>query len=120
MCLQPSWTDPETAYSVSKVCHYERVRAAALAWGSRGARLNTISRRGISTTLGRLSLAKSDKAKAVLAITPMGRMGIPEDVAMAAEFLTSSRSIFVTGTDLLVEGVFAAAKFGPAPSPRWE
>jgi len=113
------WTDPETAYSVSKVCIYDRVRAAAIAWGACGARLNTISPGGVATIMGRLSMDESDKAKTMLAITPLERVGTPEDIAMATEFLTSSQSMFITGTDLLVDGgVFAAAKFGATPSPR--
>lgn len=113
------WTDPETAYSLSKICNYDRMRAAAIAWAARGARLNTITPGGVATTMGRLSMDKSEKAKAMLAITPLGRIGTPEDVAMAAEFLTSPQSLYITGTDLLVDGgVIAAAKYGAVPSPR--
>ncbi len=113
------WTDPETAYSVSKVGAHDRMRAAAVAWGARGARLNSISPGGIATNMGRLSMARSEKAMAMLAITPLGRIGTPEDVAMAVEFLASPRAVYITGTDLLVDGgVYAAAKFGATPSPR--
>lgn len=113
------WTDPETAYSVSKVCIHDRVRAAAISWGQKGARVNTISPGGVATAMGRLSMAKSVKANAMLAITPLQRIATPEDVAMAADFLTSSQSTFITGTDLLVDGgAYAAATFGATPSPR--
>ena len=113
------WTDPETAYSVSKVCNHDRVRAAAVTWGARGARVNTISPGGIATDMGRLSMDRSAKARAMLAITPLERLGTPEDIAMAADFLAGSKSMFITGTDLLVDGgVYAAARFGLSPSPR--
>lgn len=116
---QEPWTDPETAYSVSKVGGYDRMRAAALDWGKRGARLNTISPGGIATDMGRLSVEKSDKAKQMLAITPLQRLGTPEDIAAAVEFLTSPQSMFITGTDILIDGgVYASATFGPVPSPR--
>jgi NAD(P)-dependent dehydrogenase (short-subunit alcohol dehydrogenase family) len=38
-----------------------------------------------------------------------GRLGTPDDIASAAEFLLSSRASFVTGTDLLVDGGAVAA-----------
>ncbi|MEM8747314.1 MAG: SDR family oxidoreductase, partial [Actinomycetota bacterium] len=37
-------------------------------------------------------------------ISPLGRMGTPDDLADAIAFLASDRSAFVTGSDLLVDG----------------
>ncbi|HTK06044.1 MAG TPA: SDR family oxidoreductase [Ktedonobacteraceae bacterium] len=37
-------------------------------------------------------------------MTPMGRIGLPEEMASAALFLASSESSFSTGTDLVVDG----------------
>lgn len=38
---------------------------------------------------------------------PMGRLGTPEEIAMAAVYLASDESAFVTGTTFLIEGGFA-------------
>ena len=39
---------------------------------------------------------------------PMGRMGKPEEIAAAAEFLASEESSFITGIDLPVDGGLVA------------
>ena len=39
---------------------------------------------------------------------PMGRLGEPEEIADAAVFLASDESAFITGSDLLVDGGYAA------------
>ncbi len=41
-------------------------------------------------------------------ITPLGRMGQPEEVAEGVVYLASDRASFITGTDLVVDGGFAA------------
>lgn len=40
---------------------------------------------------------------------PLGRMGIPEDVANAALFLSSEEASFITGVDLIVDGGYLAS-----------
>jgi 3-oxoacyl-[acyl-carrier protein] reductase len=46
-----------------------------------------------------------DEAKAaMLANTPLGRLGSPEDVARAVRFLVSDEASFITGEVLLVDG----------------
>jgi NAD(P)-dependent dehydrogenase (short-subunit alcohol dehydrogenase family) len=43
-----------------------------------------------------------------------GRIGTPEDIAAAVEFLVSRRAGFITGTDLLVDGgVVASLQYPP-------
>jgi NAD(P)-dependent dehydrogenase (short-subunit alcohol dehydrogenase family) len=42
-----------------------------------------------------------------------GRIGTPEDIAAAAEFLTGPQATFITGTDLLVDGGAVSALLFP-------
>jgi len=44
-----------------------------------------------------------------IATSGSGRVGTPEDIARAAEFLLDPQSSFITGTDLLVDGGVVAA-----------
>lgn len=109
-----SITDQGSAYGIAKRANQIRVRAAALAWGRRHARVNTISPGIISTPMGAAELAGSSGARmqAMLSGSPAGRIGTPSDIAAAVEFLTGPHSTFITGTDLLVDGGVVAALLG--------
>lgn len=49
----------------------------------------------------------------LLRVAPLGRIGTPEDIAMAAEFLVGPQSMYITGTDLVVDGgVSALVEYG--------
>jgi NAD(P)-dependent dehydrogenase (short-subunit alcohol dehydrogenase family) len=112
------------AYSLAKRGNQLRMAAAALAWGRRGARINSISPGIIATRQGRDELAgqSGDSMRAMTAASARNRMGTPGDIAAAAAFLLSPDADFITGTDLLVDGgVTAAFRIGaialPAAAP---
>lgn len=98
--------DPASAYSIAKRANRLQVQAAAGAWGLRGARINAISPGVIATPMGQEELAgvHGDRMRAMISSAPTGRVGTPQDIAAAAEFLLSPAASFVTGTDLLVDG----------------
>ncbi|MGE5527956.1 MAG: SDR family oxidoreductase [Patescibacteria group bacterium] len=50
----------------------------------------------------------TDRGRAILAHTPMGRFGAPEDLAGAAVWLASEASAFVTGAVIPIDGGFSA------------
>ncbi|ROO87391.1 NAD(P)-dependent dehydrogenase (short-subunit alcohol dehydrogenase family) [Actinocorallia herbida] len=102
---------PTHAYVVSKRANQLRMAAAALDWGRRGARINSISPGIISTPQGRDELAGEAGAsmRAMIDGSPAGRMGTPGDIAAAAAFLLGPDAAFITGTDLLVDGGAVAA-----------
>jgi NAD(P)-dependent dehydrogenase (short-subunit alcohol dehydrogenase family) len=110
-----SITDSRVAYPFAKRANQIRVAAAAGAWGERGARINCISPGVISTAMGRLELSGESGKLMQTMIDNAGlrRVGTPEDIAAAAEFLLGPASAFITGTDLLVDGgVIAAIQTG--------
>jgi NAD(P)-dependent dehydrogenase (short-subunit alcohol dehydrogenase family) len=41
---------------------------------------------------------------AMIATVPMGRLGVPDEIAKAAVFLASDDSSFITGIELFVDG----------------
>jgi len=103
--------DPGTAYMMAKRANQVRVRAAALVWGHRQARVNSISPGVISTPMGNVELSgpSGEFMRAMVNGSPTGRLGTPHDIASAVEFLVGPQSSFITGTDLLVDGGVVAA-----------
>ncbi|WP_314149284.1 SDR family oxidoreductase [uncultured Leifsonia sp.] len=107
--------DSGAAYGIAKRANQLRVQAASLAWGERGARVNSISPGVISTPMGQAELAGDSGAmmRGMIAASGTGRVGTPTDIAAAAEFLLGPNATFITGTDLLVDGgVVAAVRSG--------
>jgi NAD(P)-dependent dehydrogenase (short-subunit alcohol dehydrogenase family) len=107
--------DPHFAYPIAKRANHIRVRAASAHWGRQGARINSISPGIISTPMGQQELASpvGDGMRAMVAMSATGRLGTPEDIALATAFLLGPDASFVTGTDLLVDGgVIAAIRSG--------
>jgi NAD(P)-dependent dehydrogenase (short-subunit alcohol dehydrogenase family) len=104
-------TSSQMAYPFAKRGNQIRVAAAAGAWGERGARINSISPGVISTAMGRLELDSESGAlmRTMVDNSGLRRLGTPEDIAAAAEFLLGPSASFVTGTDLLVDGGVVAA-----------
>jgi NAD(P)-dependent dehydrogenase (short-subunit alcohol dehydrogenase family) len=113
--------DAGAAYSVAKRSNQVRMHGASIAWGRRGARINTISPGVISTPMGQAELGgpHGEIMRAMIATSGTGRIGTPTDIAAAAEFLLGPNASFVTGTDLLVDGgVTAAIRSGALALPR--
>jgi NAD(P)-dependent dehydrogenase (short-subunit alcohol dehydrogenase family) len=98
--------DPGLAYVFSKRANHLRVRAESVEWGRRGARLNSISPGIIATPMGHAELdgPTGTYMRAMIEGSGSGRLGSPDDIAAAADFLLSPAASFVTGTDLLVDG----------------
>lgn len=107
--------NPGIAYGLAKRANQLRVRAASMPWGRRRARVNSISPGIISTPMGRAELdgPSGEFMQSMVDNSGSGRMGTPDDIAAAADFLTGTQSTFVTGTDLLVDGGAVAAVLFP-------
>lgn len=103
--------DPGLAYGFAKRAIGVLIAKASLAWGRRGARVCSISPGVISTPMGRAELdgGSGDFMRMMVAASGTGRLGTPDDIAIAAEFLLSPQASFITGTDLLVDGGAVAA-----------
>jgi NAD(P)-dependent dehydrogenase (short-subunit alcohol dehydrogenase family) len=104
-------SDSGAAYGVAKRANQVRVRAASVRWGARRARVNTISPGIISTPMGVAELEgpSGDMMRGMIGVSATGRIGTPQDIAAAVDFLTGPHSTFITGTDLLVDGGVIAA-----------
>jgi len=92
----------QTNYSASKAGIIGFTKALARELGSRGVRANVVAPGYVATRL--TNELPEELQTAMLANTPLGRLGEPEDVAGAVRFLCSDEASFVTGEVLLVDG----------------
>jgi NAD(P)-dependent dehydrogenase (short-subunit alcohol dehydrogenase family) len=92
------------SYTLSKRAIHTMVQRRSQSWGPKGCRIASISPGMIDTFMGRSELANTGGAQELADATPVGRLGTPMDIALAARFLASDEASFISGTDLLVDG----------------
>jgi 3-oxoacyl-[acyl-carrier protein] reductase len=92
----------QTNYAASKAGIIGFTKALARELGSRNVRANVVVPGYVKSRL--TDVLPEDATSAMLANTPLGRLGDPEDVAGAVRFLASEDASFVTGAVLLVDG----------------
>lgn len=93
------------AYSASKTAIDGMTRAMAVELSPKGIRINSIAPGFIETAMTAKALnADPERKQKAIGRTPMGHMGLPEDVADAALFLASDASRYITGVILPVDG----------------
>ncbi|MBO0320714.1 SDR family oxidoreductase [Muricauda sp. CAU 1633] len=93
------------AYSSSKTAIEGMTRAMAVELAQYGIRINCIAPGFIKTKMTAKALDSDPERKnKVFSRTPMGKMGLPEDIGDAAYFFALDEAKFVTGTVLPVDG----------------
>lgn len=103
------------AYQLSKRGNSLRVMAAAVRWGKRGARVNTISPGIIITPLANDELKgpRGPGYRRMMEVSAAGRAGTPDEVGTVGALLMGADGAFITGSDFLMDGgVTAAYWFG--------
>lgn len=92
------------AYNISKAADFQLVRNLAIEFGRHNIRVNAIAPGVIRTDFAR-ALWEDPAAEAELRrVTPLGRIGEPEEIAGAAVFLASRAGAYVTGQAIVVDG----------------
>jgi NAD(P)-dependent dehydrogenase (short-subunit alcohol dehydrogenase family) len=95
------------AYHAAKGAVRTLTKNIALHWATEGVRVNSVHPGFIRTPI--LDQAKGTEVwDAMTAMTPMGRLGEPEEIAAAVAYLASDDASFVTGLELYVDGGYIA------------
>lgn len=89
-------------YAASKAGLVGLARSLAREFASRGITVNLVAPGPVQTDM--LAALGDDGIEAIAEAVPVGRIGTPDEVAAAIEFLTSSSAGFITGASLAVDG----------------
>jgi 2-deoxy-D-gluconate 3-dehydrogenase len=97
-------------YSVSKGGLLQLTKSLAAAWAADNIQVNAVLPGWIDTDLTRDARQQvAGLHERVLARTPAGRWGNPDDLAGVAVFLASAASDFITGAAIPVDGGFSSS-----------
>ncbi|WP_395685364.1 SDR family NAD(P)-dependent oxidoreductase [Aestuariivirga sp.] len=96
-------------YSASKGGITQLTKSLAIAYAPDGIRVNAVAPGWIDTPLTDALRSNAERNAAILARTPLGRWGRPEDISGGVLFLCSPLADFVTGTVLAIDGGYLSA-----------
>jgi len=92
------------AYCAAKAGNINLTRQLAVDFSGRNILVNSISPGLIATDMTQQKLKQSNEAQRFISEIPVGRHGVPADIAGAALFLAGTDSDFITGHNLVVDG----------------
>lgn len=97
-------------YNASKAGCIQLTKSLACEWAKRGVRVNSIAPGYMRTKINakRLVDPEDPVAKKWMELTPMGRVGTPEELVGIALYFASAASSFTTGAVLTVDGGYTA------------
>jgi NAD(P)-dependent dehydrogenase (short-subunit alcohol dehydrogenase family) len=104
---------PQLAYTASKGGVLALTRELAVVHARERIRVNALCPGPLRTELLMSFLNTEAKRQRRLVHIPMGRFGEADEIALAAVYLASDESSFVTGTEFLVDGGLTAAYVTP-------
>ncbi len=95
------------AYHAAKGAVRTLTKNAALHWAEKGIRVNSVHPGFIDTPILEPTRG-TEFEQTMISLTPMGRLGLPEEVAAGVAYLASDDASFVTGLELYIDGGFMA------------
>ena len=91
------------AYNAAKAAVVNLTRSMAIDFGPRGVRVNCICP-GLVGTPAVLRMFSDESRQRMQAVTPLGRIGRPGDIASLAVFLASDDAAYINGTTVVADG----------------
>ena len=92
------------AYAISKAADMQIARNLAVEFGPDNIRVNCIAPGLVKTDFARALWEDQERAERRKAVTPLRRLGEPEDIAGAAVMLASRAGSWITGQTIVVDG----------------
>ena len=99
---------PQSFYNASKAAVHHLTRSLATEWASRGVRVNAVAPTYIATPLTLFGKENKEMFQTWLDMTPMGRLGEPDEIASTVLFLASDASSLLTGSIVLADGGYTS------------
>ena len=94
----------QPGYTATKHGVVGLTRHGALRWAAAGIRVNAVCPGVIDTAMTEQAAANPQARAMIESMTPMRRMGRPEEIAEAVVWLCSDAASFITGVPLLIDG----------------
>lgn len=108
MSLSGGGLYPNISYQTTKGAIVNMTRALAVEWAPHNIRVNAVAPTWVRTGFIAPLLAQPEMLARIEAMTPLGRLAEPEEVAAAILFLASPAASMITGHTLPVDGGFLA------------
>ena len=97
------------SYHASKGAVRLFTKSAAVQYASEGIRVNSVHPGFVDSPMTDAHHGIPEIRQARTAQTPLGRLGVPEDIAPGILYLASDQSSFVTGSELVIDGGMTAS-----------
>ena len=108
------------AYSVSKAGVNMLSKNLAQEWGQYGIRSNVVSPAMVRTPLTEVVYSDEAVLKKRESVVPLGRIGMPQDIADAICFLASDRASYVSGQEIICDGGWGTTLLTTVPRPGFD
>jgi NAD(P)-dependent dehydrogenase (short-subunit alcohol dehydrogenase family) len=92
------------AYNISKAADFQLARNLAHEFGPDNIRINCIAPGLVKTDFARTLWDSPENEVQNASLTPLGRLGEPQDIAGAAVYLASKAGSWMTGQVLVIDG----------------
>ncbi len=99
---------PQAFYNASKAAAHHLTRSLAAEWGAKGVRVNAVAPTYVETPLTSFGMRENPEMyKVWLEMTPMARVGQPDEIASVVHFLASDAASLVTGAIVVADGGYS-------------